>query len=139
MSTVIENMFEIALRGKMRFSFNGMICVEDLWDLPVAKLDLIFKTLNSQLKQVKEESLLALKTKEDKELTKEDKELNIKIEIIKYIVRVKLEEERIRLKAKEVKAEEQKILEILSSKKDQNLQEKSIEELEARLTEIRGK
>lgn len=124
-----EKIFETAIRSKMRFQFKGIISVEDLWDLSVENLDSIFKTLNSQLKQVKEESLLDTKTKQDKEL-------DTKIEIIKYIVQVKLEEEQLRLKAKDQKEKKQKILEILSAKQDESLQNKSIEELTAMLNEL---
>lgn len=125
----VEKMFEVASRSKMRFPFRGLISVEDLWDLSVQNLDLIFKTLNSELKQVQEESLLNVKTKEDKEL-------DIKIEIVKHIVKVKLEEENNRLKAKEQKEQKQKILEILSAKQDESLQNKSVEELQAMLEEL---
>ncbi len=124
-----EKMFEVAVRTKMRFPFKGLVSVEDLWDLSVRDLDSVFKVLNSQLKQVKEESLLEIKTKEDKEL-------DTKIEIVKYIVGVKLEEENLRLKAKEKREQKQKILEILSVKQDQSLQNKSEEELQSMLDEL---
>ncbi|MNW57245.1 hypothetical protein D3C74_350340 [compost metagenome] len=89
-------------------------------------LDSIFKTLNSQLKTVQEESLLNSKTKEDKEL-------DLKVGIVKYIVSVKLEEKADLAKIKEKKLQNQQIMEILSSKKNEALQSKSIEELEAML------
>jgi hypothetical protein len=113
----------------MRFPFKGSISVEDLFDLSVKDLDSIFKILNSQLKQIKEESLLSAKTKEDKEL-------DAKIEIVKYIFSVKVEEENSRLKAKEQKEQKQKILEILSVKQDEGLKNKSIEELKQMLNEL---
>jgi hypothetical protein len=124
-----EKMFEVAIRNKFRFSFRGLISVEDLWDLSVQNLDLIFKTLNSQVKKAKEESLLDTKTKEDETL-------DIMIEIVKYIVRVKLEEENLRLKAKEQKEKKQKIMEILANKEDQDLLNKTKEELQAMLNEL---
>jgi hypothetical protein len=126
-----EKMFEVATRSKMRFPFKGLISVEDLWDLSVENLDSVFKTLNSELKQVKEESLLNTKSKEDKEL-------DTKIELIKYIVGVKLEENAARLMAKEQREKKQKILEILSQKQDESLHGKSIEELQSMLNEING-
>ena len=98
-----ENMFEVATRTKMRFQFKGSLSVEDLWDLSVQDLDSVFKMLNSQLKQVKEESLLNAKTKEDEVL-------DTKIEIVKYIVAVKLEEDALRLQAKEKRMKKQKLL-----------------------------
>lgn len=123
------NIFEVAVRGKFRFPFKGLISVEDLFDLSVENLDSIFKTLNSQLKQVQEESLLNTKTKEDKEL-------DTKIEIVKYIVNVKLEERELRNKVKEKKEQKQKILEILSNKQEESLQNKSVDELQKMLEEL---
>jgi len=125
----MEKMFETATRNMFRFPFKGIINVEDLWQLSLKNLDSIFKTLNSQLREVKEESLLDTKTKEDKEL-------DMKIEIVKYIVRTKLEEENLRLKIKEQKEQKQKILEIISVKQDQSLQNKSVEELKNMLNEL---
>lgn len=125
------NIFEYAVKNKLRFPFKGMITVEDLYDLSLENLDSIFKSLNSQLKKVKEESLLDTKTKEDKEL-------DVKIEIIKYIVNVKLDEQVLKMKAKEQKEKKQKILEILSSKQDEDLQNKSVEELKNMLRDLEG-
>lgn len=122
-------MFEIALRSKFRFPFRGYVSVEDLWDLSVQNLDLVFKALNSELKQVKEESLLEAKTAADKEL-------DTKIEIVKYVVGVKLLEQQTRLAAKEQKEKKQKILEILSEKQDSDLKNKSIDELKSMLDEL---
>lgn len=122
------NIFEVAVRNKLRFPFRGQVSVEDLWDLNVENLDSVYKTLSAQLKTVKEESLLNTKTKEDKEL-------DFQIEIVKYIVKTKLEEREVQLEAREKKAQKQKVLEILSAKKDEALQGKTIEELEAMLEE----
>ena len=122
-------MFEIATRKKLRFSFKGWVSVEELWDLSVEDLDSIFKALNSQLKEINEESLLKTKTKENKEL-------DTKIEIIKYIVKVKLEEEDLRLKAKERREKKQRIMEIMAAKQDETLQNMSMEELERMLDEL---
>jgi len=98
-----KNVFEVAVTEKFRFPFRGQITVEDLFDLNVKDLDAVFKTLNSQLKQVQEESLLEVKSKQDKEL-------DMKIEIVKHIVKQKLEEQDARLKEKEKKEQKQKFL-----------------------------
>ena len=126
-----EKMFEVAVRNKLRFPFKGVVSVEDLFDLSVQNLDSIFKTLNAELKQVKEESLLNTKSEQDREV-------ETKIEIVKYIVKIKLEEESLRLKARERKEQKQKILEIMAAKKDASLQDKSVEELENMLNELDG-
>lgn len=123
------NIFEVAVRSKFRFPFKGMISVEDLFDLNVRDLDAVFKVLNSQLKQVNEESLLDVKTKQDEEL-------DTKIAIVKHIVKVKQEEESLRLKAKEQREKKQKIMEILASKQESNLKNMSEEELTKMLNEL---
>lgn len=123
------NMFEVAVRNKMRFPFKGLISVEDLFDLSTKDLDSIFKTLNSQLKQSQEESLLEVKTEQDKEL-------DTKIEIIKYIVQVKLDEEKVRMKTKENKEKKQKIMELMAKKQDESLQNMSMEDLQKMYNEL---
>lgn len=124
-----EKMFEVAVRSKLRFPFRGLISVEDLWDLNVENLDTVFKELNSQIKRAQEESLLKTKSKQDEEL-------ELKINIVKYIVSVKLEETDLRVKAMEKREQKQKILKILSDKQEESLQNKSIEELEKMLEEL---
>lgn len=124
-----EEMFIKASREKMRFPYKGLATIEDLWDLPATELDKIYKSLNAKAKQAQEESLLEVKTSEDEELTAQ-------IEIIKYIVSVKLEEKKEAEMAKEHKEQKQKIMSILASKQDEALQGKSIEELEKMLDEL---
>lgn len=124
-----EEMFIKATREKMRFPYKGLATVEDLWDLPVTELDKIYKTLKKQEKTANEESLLEVKSSEDEELT-------MQIEIVKYIVGVKLEEKKAAEMAKERKEQKQKIMSILASKQDEALQGKSIEELEKMLDEL---
>ena len=121
-----RNLFEVASREKFRFPFKGMVSVEDLWDLSVTNLDQVFKALNSELKQAKEESLLDVRSKQDAEL-------DMKIEIVKYIVSIKQAEASDRLAEKTRKEQKQKILAILETKREADLQSKSEGELLALL------
>ena len=116
------NIFEYAVRNKVRFPFKGMISVEDLWDLSLTNLDSIYKTLNKQVKQSEEESLLNTKTDVDTEL-------EVQIAIIKHIVSVKLAEQEAREKAAAKKAQRQKIMSIIAKKEDENLDNMSIDQL----------
>lgn len=125
----VENIFEYATRNKVRFSFRGLISVEDLWDLSLTNLDSIYKELNKQSKQSEDESLLNIKTQED-EL------LNVQIEIVKHIVSVKLAEKEAREKASAKKAQKQKIMSIIAAKQDEALQNSSIDELQKMLDEL---
>lgn len=127
----VENIFEYATRNKVRFSFRGLISVEDLWDLSLTNLDSIYKELNKQSKQSEEESLLNIKTKEDEFL-------NVQIEIVKHIVSVKLAEKEAREKASAKKAQKQKIMSIMAAKQDEALQNSSIDELQKMLDELDG-
>lgn len=124
-----EKMFEIATRSKFRFPYKGLISVEDMWELSLPALDSVFKALNTQMKQVKEESLLSTKSKADETL-------ELQIEIVKYIVSVKLAEKQAREKATEKSAQRQKIMEIMAKKQDESLENSSIEDLQKMLSEL---
>ena len=125
----MNNMFEYAVRNKLRFPFKGMISVEDLWDLSLTNLDIVFKELNKQVKQSSEESLLASKTKEDEVLDSQ-------IEIVKYIFNVKKEEHVAKLREKENKEKRQRLLEIKHQKEDEALHNMSVEELDRMIKEL---
>lgn len=124
-----NNMFEVAVRNKFRFPFRGLVSTEDLWDLSVQQLDEIFKALKSQEKKAQEESLLNARTPEDTVL-------EAKIEIIRHIVSVKLEEEEQFKRAKAVQDEKRKIMAVLADKQDEELRNKSSEELQAMLNQL---
>ena len=72
------NIFEYAVRNKLRFSYKGLLTVEDLWDLTLKDLDAIYKQLKGQMKVNEEESLMTSKSKADTAL-------EMQIEIVKYI------------------------------------------------------
>ncbi|MSS07088.1 hypothetical protein FYJ38_00345 [Clostridium sp. WB02_MRS01] len=122
-------MFEIATRNKIRFPYKGSVSVEDLWDLSVTALDSVFKTLNSQRKQVEEESLLNTKSSLDEAL-------ELQIEIVKYIVSVKFAEKEARDKAIAKKEQKQKIMRIMAAKQDEALENSSVEDLQKMLDEL---
>ena len=125
----VENIFEFASRNKVRFPFKGMISVEDLWDLSLTNLDSIYKTLNKQVKQSEEESLLSTKASVNTEL-------EVQIAIVKHIVSVKLSEKEAAEKASAKKAQKQKIMSIIATKQDEALQNSSIDDLKKMLDEL---
>ena len=124
-----KNLFEIATRNRYRFNYKGVMTVEDLWSLRVEDLDAIFKMLNRQKKTADEDSLLATKSAEDQDLAN-------KIDIVRYIVSVKLAEEAERVSAAEKKAQRDKIMEIVAKKKDKALEDMGIEDLMKKLEEL---
>lgn len=122
-------MFEQATRNKLRFAYKGQCSVEDLWDLPVEELDVLYQSLRLVQKERNSESLL-----EKRDTT--GKVLDLQVGIIKHIVVTRLAE------VEEAKAEaanrlrKQKIMEIISTKQDKDLEEKSVEELTKLLEEL---
>ena len=125
-----KNLFEIATRSRYRFTYKGVMTVEDLWNLNVEALDAIFKTLNRQKKTADEDSLLTVKSAEDTELAN-------KIELVKYIVSVKLAEADERMNTAEKKAQRDKIMEIVAKKKDKELEDMNVDQLMKKLEELK--
>ena len=123
------NLFEVATRENYLFPFKGMINVIDLWDLSLTNLDSVFKTLNAEAKKSEEESLLNTKSKEDEEISN-------KIEIVKYIVSVKLDEKKKREDAKKNAEMRQRLLEIKAKRQDAALENMSDEDLDKALAEL---
>ncbi len=124
-----KNLFEVATKNKFRFPYRGLITVEDLWDLPVTELDSVFKALNSEMKESKEESLLNTKSEADVVLEN-------KIKIVKYIVSVKLEEAEARKKYRENRGKRERILQIMADRQDKVMLEASDEDLQKMLEEL---
>ena len=123
------NIFEYATREALRFPYKGSQSVEDLWQLSVRELDSIYKTLNKQVKQSEEESLLSTKSNVDTEL-------EVQIAIVKHIVSVKLAEKEAAERASAKKAQKQKIMSIIATKQDEALQNSSIDDLKKMLDEL---
>jgi hypothetical protein len=117
-------MFEQASRLKLRFKVtNGVLATEDLWDLSLDSLDLLAKSLNKQVKDASEESFIKTKTKASKEL-------ELKFEIVKYIINVKLAEKEAKAIAIEKAQKKEQIRELIAKKELSSMESKSLEELQ---------
>lgn len=121
-------MFEKASRLKLRFTTSkGDITVEDLWDLKLTSrngfdLDSVAKNLNTAVKESGEESFVL------KRNTK-NAILDLKFEIVKHIIKVKMDEAEVAEKSAENKSKKETILGIIANKQNEELQGKSVEEL----------
>lgn len=124
-----ELLFETATRKKFRFPYRGQISTEDLWDLPVSKLDEIYKTLNREMRDNCEESLLNTPSNENKDLA-------MKIEIIRHIVNFKKEEIEARISENERSEMRRKIMDIKASRENDKLANMSDEELDKMLKDL---
>lgn len=119
----MTGLFVIATKEKYQFPYKGMINVIDLWDLNVQELDKVFKSLNAEVKKSEEESLLTTKSKEAEVLAN-------KIEIVKYIVGIKLAEKKNKEDEQKNREMKQRLLEIKAKRQDQALENLSDEELD---------
>ena len=129
MNTNIANIFELASNMKFRFPYKGLISTEDLWDLNLDQLDMVYRALNKDVKKSQEESLLSKNTFEDKILS-------AKIEIVKHIFNYKLEVAEKQEQAQINAEKRRKILDILAQKQDASLQNMSEDELRKMLENL---
>ena len=125
----METSFEKASRIKLRFkSPVGIITTEDLWDLDLDNLNSLAKYLNKAVKDAAEENFIVKKSKAIDTL-------ELGFEIVKYVIKVKLEEAEAKKLRAERKVKNQRIMEIISHKEDEALSNKSIEELKTLMEE----
>lgn len=118
----MSDIYKQAIRKHVRFEFKGLRSVEELWDLTLEQLDSIFKALSAQRQGIAE-TLLSI---EDAETT----ELDLKIEIVRDVVATLLKEKEDRQDAANNAARKQKILAAIARKKDDELANLSVGELE---------
>lgn len=121
-------MFVTATRLKLRYpSTRGLLTTEDLWDLPLlSNNNFDLETIAQEL----DKGLTALGNKSFVSKTVVDsKHFGIRLDIVKHIINIKLEEREAKILATEKKAKREKILELLAEKQDAALKEKSTEEL----------
>lgn len=123
------NQFELATKLKLRFPYRGMISVEDLWDLSMEQLDVVYKALKKEAKQYQEDSLLD-------ENNGTDDILDSKLFIVQYIFNQKKDELQRRKFEAENAARKQRILEVIAKKQDDALMNASEEELMKMLENI---
>ena len=130
------NIFEQATRCALRFeTVRGHLTVEDLWSLPLSAtskfdLDTTAKGLSKALKEFSEESFV-----EQTQSTAQD-ELNLKLEIVKHVIAVKIAEREAKLAAATKAQERQKLLSILERKSNESLESLSADEIQKRLAAL---
>jgi hypothetical protein len=119
----MDNIWIECLKNKYRFEFKGLISAEDLFDLKLDDLDLIYKSLKKEQNDLQGDSLL--KISDNPKLN----EIAAKLEVVRYVFNLKQAEAEANRNALANKAKKQKILSIINDKQDQELSEKSVEEL----------
>lgn len=128
-------MFQKASREKLRFDTGkGQLSVEDLWDLPLTSttgrpnLDSIAQELNKQLKTSDTVSFV-------NPSKKTNNTVQLKFDIVKHVIDVRLAENTAQLQAKEKAEKKEKLRKLINAKEEEDLQGKTREELIAMLDE----
>ena len=131
-----SNIFEQASRAGLRFTTaKGMATADDLWNLPLTSttgrlnLDDIARSISAKIKESEVESFVLKSTKAN-DLEK------LRLDIVKRVIEVKLEEAEARKNEKQNAERKQALLEALSSKKAESLTKMTEEELEAELKKL---
>lgn len=129
-------MFEKASRLKIRFDTpQGSLAVEDLWDLPLtsrsqrANLDDIARDLFKMIKESDDVSFVT-------PTPASNPSLQLKFDIAKHIIDVKVAERDEAAGKAERAAKKQQILAIIGAKEDQELSSKSLDDLRKMANEL---
>ena len=130
------NIFKQATKLKLRFpSVRGDLTVEDLWDLPLTSksnlsLDGVGKPIQKALRESDEDSLVAVPTTSKNELN------SLRLAIIKEIISVKQEENLIKQNQAAIESQKALLKQALASKKVDEINSLSVEEIEKRLASM---
>lgn len=126
------NIFEAASRKQLRFTgvgSKGSMNTEDLWGLKLEDLDTLARGYNKSIKDLDEESFITKRTTANTEL-------NLKFEIVKHVINVRLEEQEKKKLAKERAEKRAQLIDLIGKKELTALESKSIEELRGELAQL---
>lgn len=121
-------LFATATRNKVRFvSVKGLLSTEDLWTLTLEQLNTIAIELNKERNETEVSFINSTKTNEL---------LQLKFDVVKFIIDVKLaEKEEKKLKAEKLVKKNQ-LLELINNKENEKLQSLSLDELKKQLEQL---
>lgn len=131
----MEILFEQATRNKLRFESNkGPLSVEQVWDAPLTSrngfsLDEIAKQAKRELDAISEESFV-------QQVSPLKSIAEIKLEVVKHIITVKLAEKESAGKRAERAELRQQLSQALADKQSDAIKNMSSEEIQKRLAEL---
>jgi len=132
-----DKLFAQATRSKLRFTtVRGQVSVEDLWDMPLTSkdgfnLNQVGKAVQGQLKDAGDDLVPVTMTP-----TAEDKRNTLRLDVIKAIIAVKVEETDRAKKAAARAAERERLVELLAKKQDEKMAGMSEAEIKRKLKAI---
>lgn len=123
-------MYKKALRTKLRFSTTkGKLTTEDLFDLSLTDLNNLAIALDKKLSETPRKSFIS-------DITPDTQEDELRFNIVKDIITLKLVERNAAQNAKAKAAEKAQLLEILHRKQSEALESLSVAEIEAKIAEL---
>lgn len=126
----MTNMWLEALQKRLRFEFKGLISTEDLFDLDMSSLDVIYQKLSKELREISGDSLLDNKKADDIALAQ------LKLDVVRHVFDIKkAEAAALRQKIANIE-EKQRIMHIINEKENAELANLSIDELKAKLNDL---
>lgn len=135
MSNNNENMFVEASRSKLRFvTKNGHLTSEDLWDLSLKSLDEIAVRTHEDI-QPQGKSFLA---NPDAKVKKENEENQLRLDILKFVIETKQDENSEKLKRSKNKAQLEFLEDLKAKKKLADLESMTAEEIDAQIAALKG-
>jgi len=121
------DIFKKACQKKLRFATTrGSLTTEQLFDLTLNELDALAVSLDNSYEESKGKSFL-------KKRTTKDANIKLQFDVVIDVLQTRVDEAEAEQKARETKEHNNKILTLISEKKDDELKGKSLKQLEAML------
>ena len=128
----MAEVFEQAARLKLRFeTTKGLFSSEEVWDLSLASLDMMAKTVNRRLREADEESFIP--TVHQPRRVSHD---TLRLDILKHVIGVKVVEREIAYKKTEDRAKLARLKELLAAKEDDTFKAMSQDEILKQIVEL---
>lgn len=136
----MSNIYKQAAQTKLRFaSKRGFLTVEDLFLLPLSQGEINLRELTIAVNKNLAESNTDVPdflTDEQQEQTEDQQRYQLQLDILKDVIETRKEEIQAAIDAHKRNQERSAIRELIAKKKQQNLENLSVEELEEKLQEI---
>ena len=122
----MEQLFIEALRQKLTFNTQrGLVSTQDLWDMPLVGTFSLDATAQEVAEQIKAHGTKSFVTKNKKNLT-----LELKLDILKYIIEVKLYEREEAKQATANKERKEVLMDAIAEKEIDELKGRSLKDLQ---------
>jgi siroheme synthase (precorrin-2 oxidase/ferrochelatase) len=121
--------FVEATKTKLRFSVNGQLSVEDLWDLPLNKLDEMAVAIDAE-QSGSRKSFLA---NPDRKVTIAQQQDALRLEVLKQVIETKQAENTAKREAADKRQRKEFLQRLLDKKKIDQLESLSAEDIEKEL------